>query len=287
VPYSQAPDRFSYGEPGVHYRPDSNAYSFLADHVVYISYGAIMLQPTNRSILYDWQAVLYHFDALATALLHHATMALVQSAEFGKRFLGLTTPKLIDQVMALVDRVLENTKDKDDVSGLEPYLRDVAIDVFERVKVPTKGTVIKERYQWVKTDTLTYKKITVTELYNKVELYRSQGKYLIPENFVLVLPLPLYAFVGLRYIRKVYQSLKAMLIKVYYNERKDRPGTTRVEGVPLEGTVEVLNKRELFVLFFAQLHVLGFLLGRDGARLVKRWLGKLEQARAPRKRAQG
>jgi hypothetical protein len=286
VPYSQAPDRFSYGEPGVHYRPDSNAYSFLADHVVYISYGAIMLQPTARSILYDWQAVLYHFDALATALLHHVTMALVQSAEFGKRFLGLTTPKLIDQVMALVDRVLEGTKDKDDVSGLVPYLRDVAIDVFERVKVPTKGTVIKERYQWVKTGTLTFKKITVTELYSQVELYRSQGKYLIPQNFVLVLPLPLYAFVGLRYIRKVYQSLKAMLIKVYYNERKDRPGTTRVEGVPLKGTVQVLNKRELFVLFFAQLHVLGFLLGRDGARLVKRWLGKLEQARAPRKRAQ-
>ncbi len=41
----------------------------------------------------------------------------------------------------------------------------------------------------VKTDTLTFKKITVIELYNLVELYRSEGKYLIPQDFVLVLPL--------------------------------------------------------------------------------------------------
>jgi len=286
VPYSQAPDRFSYGEPGVHYRPDSDTYSFLAGHVIYIGYGAVMLQPTARSILHDWQAILYHFDALATALLHHVTMALVQSAEFGKHFLGLTTPKLIDQVMALADRVLEATQGKADSNTFVPYLRDVAIDVYERVKVQTKGTVIRERYQWVKTDTLTFKKITVIELYNLVVLRQSQGQYLIPQDFVLVLPLPLYAFVGLKYIRKVYHSLKAMLIKVYHNDRKDRPGTVRVEGVPLKGTVQGLNKRELFVLFFAQLHVLGFLLDRDGARLVKRWLGKLEQARA-RKRAQG
>jgi len=286
VPYSQAPDRFSYGEPGVHYRPDSNAYSFLADHVVYIAHGAIMLQPTARSILHDWQAVLYHFDALATALLHHVTTALVQSAEFGKRFLGLTTPKLIDQFMALADRVPQGTDGKADSNRFVPYLRNVVIDVFERVKVQTKGTVIRERYQWVKTGTLTFKQITVIELYNLVELNRSQGKHLIPRDFILVLPLPLYAFVGLKYIRKVYQSLKAMLTKIYRNERKDRPGTVRVEGVPLSGTVQVLNKRELFVLFFAQLHVLGFLLGRDSARLVKRWLGKLEQDRA-RKRAQG
>jgi hypothetical protein len=286
VPYSQAPDRFSYGEPGVHYRPDPNAYSFLADHVVYIAHGAVELQPTARSILYDWLTVLYRFDALVTALLHHVTTALVKVTEFGKSFLGLTTPKLIDQAMALADRVLEVTQGKADPDRFVPYLRDVVIDVFERVKVQTKGTVIRERYQWVKTGTLTFKRITVTELYSLVELNRSQGKYLIPQDFVLVLPLPLYEFVGLRYIRKVYKSLMAMLTKIYHNERKDMPGTVRVEGVPLAGTVQVLNKRELFVLFFAQLHVLGFLLDRDGARLVKRWLGKLEQDRA-RKRAQG
>ena len=286
VPYSQAPDRFSYGEPGVHYRPDSNSYSFLEGHVIYIAHGAVMLQPTARSILHDWQAILYHFDALATAIIQHVTTALVQSNEFGKRFLGLTTPKLMDQAMALVDRVLEGTQGKADSSGLVPYLKNVVIDVYERVKVQTKGTVIRERYQLVRTGTLRFKQITLIELYNLVELNRSQGKYLIPQDFVLVLPLPIYAFVGLKYLRKVYLSLRAMLNKIYHNPNKDRPGTVRVEGVPLEGTVKKLTKRELFVLFFAQQQVLGFLLGRDGARLVRWWLQKLEQARA-RKRAQG
>jgi len=275
VPYSQAPDRFSYGEPGVHYSPRQDSYAFLGDLVTYVKHGAVEVEPKARAVLWLWQS-LRHPDTWLTALIDHLTTALSKSAEFGRSFLGLSTPQLMAKSKELVERVLRYRHGKGTASRLMPYLRDVTIDVFEKVAVPAKGTVAKERYQWVKRGTLTFKRLTLLELYHLLELHSSEGYYLLPEHFVLVLPL--FEFQGLSYIRQIYHSLKAMYVKVYHNPVKDRPGTLRLEGVPLKRTVKKLDKRELFTLYFAQLQGLGFLLSQGKDKLVELWLQGLAKA---------
>jgi hypothetical protein len=276
VPYSQAPERFSYGEPGIHYSPRQESYAFLGDLVTYVKRGAVEVEPKARAILWLWDS-LRHPDTWLTALIDHLTTALVKSAQYGRDFLGLTTPQLMVRSRELIERVLKYRHGKKaSVSRLMPYLRDVVLDVFERITVPAKGTATKERYQWVKRDTLTYKRLTLVELYMLLELHSTAGQYLLPEHFVLVLPL--FEFQGLTYIRQIYNSLKAMYVKVYHNPDKDKPGTLRLEGVPLKGTVKKLDKRELFTLYFAQLQGLGFLLGQGKDKLIGLWLQGLARA---------
>jgi len=284
VPYSQAPDRFSYGEPGVHYSPRKDSYSLLADSVTYVKHGALVLRPTARSIVPIWRS-LRHPSTFLTALLGELGTALVKTTEFGKSFLGLTTPQLMAQGTALIERVVRYKHRRRKASTPAPYLREVYIDVYERAKVPTKGTVIRERYQWVKVGTLYYKRITLRGLYMEIDRYTSQGYYLIPQDYILVLPL--LDIEGLSYVSQVYDSLKAMYYKVYRNPNKDRPGTVRIEGVPTSGTVRKLTKRELFTLYFAQLHGLGFLISQWHAKLVELWLEGLakERPQKPPKKA--
>ena len=269
VPYSQAPERFAYGEPGVHYRPGNDSYSLLADSVTYLKHGALVLRPTARSILPVWRS-LRHPSTFLTALLEALGTALVKTNEFGKSFLGLTTPQLMAQGTALIERVLRYKHRKAKATTPVPYLKDVTIDLYVRAKVPTNGTVIRERYQWVKVGTITYKRITLRGLYDEIDRYTSQGYYLIPQDYVLVLPL--LDIEGLSYVSEVYDSLRAMYLKVYRNQNKDRPGTIRIEGVPTSGTVRKLTKRELFTLYFAQLHGLGYLIAQGHGKLVRLWL---------------
>jgi hypothetical protein len=276
VPYSQAPDRFSYGEPGIHYSPQQEAYAFLADLVTYVKHGSIEVEPKARALLWVWQS-LRHPDTWLTALIDHLATALAKSAQYGRDFLGLSTPQLMVKSRELIKRVLRYRHGKRGTAGrLMPYLRDLVIDVFEQIKVPAKGTGTKERYQWVKADTLTYKRLTLVQLYQLLELHSTAGQYLLPEHFVLVLPL--FEFQGLTYIRQIYHSLKAMYVKVYYNPDKDKPGTLRLEGVPLKGTVKKLDKRELFTLYFAQLQGIGFLLSQGKDKLEGLWLQELAKA---------
>lgn len=269
VPYSQAPDRFSYGEPGVHYSPRNDSYSLLADNVTYVKHGALVLRPSSRSILSVWRS-LRHPSTFLTALLEALGTALVKTTEFGKSFLGLTTPQLMAQGTALIERVLRYRRRKDKATTPVPYLKDVTVDLYERAKVPTRGTVIRERYQWVKKGTLTFRRITLRGLFRLIDYYTSQGYYLIPKDYVLVLPLP--DIEGLSYVSEVYDSLRAMYYKVYRNPNKDRPGTVRIEGVPTSGTVRKLTKRELFTLYFTQLHGLGYLIAQGHGKLVRLWL---------------